>query len=213
VHARVDDLPGDALPPSVRGVPRDDDVDNNVRPPTPATRTRATAAASASGTTATTTATTTTTTTAADAATARVDNDDETNDAAASGGARKKRKKQPEPTTQQVTLSHEEYREISLALVAHMRRSPAAEETGEVCIGVSVWMCDGTQQTIAALIEWRLTSLGASLVGADAVRQQAAITRSVVRRMIDRDHSLIVVDDEHGEDATLLQVHPNFVAE
>lgn len=47
------------------------------------------------------------------------------------------------------------------------------------------------------------------------VRNEAAQTRAVIKRMIEIDRALIVVEDPKDDDpdSALLQVHPNFAGE
>ena len=110
-------------------------------------------------------------------------------------------KRQPKKKRKRETqsLSHEQYREVCLAVVSHLRRNEAVETNGE---------------TIGALVQWRLASMRNDLTSADAVRAQTRLFRAILSNMVKRDATLLLVsEDPDNSDNNVVVVHPNFAAE
>jgi DNA replication licensing factor MCM6 len=113
--------------------------------------------------------------------------------AAKKTGGRKKKTK----TTHR--LSHEQYREICLAVVSHLRRNVTVETNGE---------------SIGALVDWRLSSIRSELTSAAEVRAQDVLFRAIVANMIKKDSTLLLVSqDPDKPDNSIVVVHPNFTAD
>jgi len=94
--------------------------------------------------------------------------------------------------TTEVALTHEQYREISLSIVANLRRTVEIEENG---------------QTVGDIIKWRLTQIEDDLVGLQAVNQAAALTRAVIGNMLRKDKILVLLVDDKDPDKRVVAVH------
>eukprot|EP01083_Nonionella_stella_P091011 254364_1 len=107
-----------------------------------------------------------------------------------------------EPTTtgKKMKISYEDYKRMSHMFVHYMRRHETDEDAGMKQMD---------------LIEWYMNELAEAgdLDDEESAAQCTTIARYVIRRLVDIDNVLIVLEDEsEGQDvdARILQVHPGF---
>ena len=124
---------------------------------------------------------------------------DEKGEKTAAPNKRKTKAGSKKRKTVKLRLTHEQYREVTLAVLSHLRRNAQVENDGE---------------SVGDLIEWRLTAMRDDLTSKQEVRAQRAQFRAILQNMIERDHSLLVLSAHPTDDLqTLVTAHPNFVAE
>jgi hypothetical protein len=123
--------------------------------------------------------------------------DEGADDVSESATASKKPRKKKAKTTQR--LSHEQYREVCLAVVSHLRRNINVETNGE---------------SIGALVNWRLGSMRNELTSSAEVRAQEVLFRAILTNMIKKDSTLLLVSAAPDQpDNSVVVVHPNFTAD
>jgi DNA replication licensing factor MCM6 len=129
------------------------------------------------------------------------DDEADVSESATGAAAATKKPQQPRKKKAKTThrLSHEQYREICLSVVSHLRRNINVETNGE---------------SIGALVNWRLGTMRNELTSSAEVRAQDVLFRAILTNMIKKDSTLLLVSvDPDTPDNSIVVVHPNFTAD
>lgn len=112
-----------------------------------------------------------------------------------------------------LTLSFEDYRNLSNMLVLHMRAEENRMDTGESD-------SEGVRQS--ELVTWYLEQIGDDIENEDELIERKTLIEKVIERLINHDSVIIPLrttgfktkqSNDDAEDDPLLVVHPNYVIE